>query len=319
MTAIRSKLFAVLLAGLAAGCRPDAVPAPRARSAEGLALTLSTNRAFIGDAVKVQLSVDHPAGARVEWPTVADGKRLVVKDQATAANGATSSVSRWTLMSYELGSHSLWSGTVAIVSSDGTRSERRLPEASITVDSILPVEGDAFRPAKGLVRWPRPPMTRALLMIAAISLLALLLAWAVRLWLRRRTRAESRPVPPAPHERALRALQDLERRTAFPDADPELFFVEVSSIVRTYLEDRFSLRAPEQTTEEFIRAAASSAVLRLEHQHLVEAFLVECDLVKFARYRPGADRMRAALEAAYRLVRETMPVPEPAVPAGGAA
>jgi len=118
------------------------------------------------------------------------------------------------------------------------------------------------------------------------------------------------PPPVPPHERALHALAGLLSKHWIEQANVEPFYVELSDIVRRYIEDRFQLRAPEQTTEEFIRATANSALLSHDHRKLTSSFLEQCDLVKFARHRPGADDMRAAYSAGERLVRETTPLPE---------
>ena len=51
-----------------------------------------------------------------------------------------------------------------------------------------------------------------------------------------------------------RARLDLLLLAATPRSEEEIeaFFVEISAIIRRYLEDRFELRAPELTTEEFL-------------------------------------------------------------------
>ena len=69
----------------------------------------------------------------------------------------------------------------------------------------------------------------------------------------------------------------------------EAFFVAISSIVRRYLEDRFELRAPELTTEEFLALAGSASHLSHDHQHLLRDFLRQADLVKFAGVRASED------------------------------
>ena len=231
---------------------------------------------------------------------------------------ATTSVARWTLMSYELGQHAVWSGQVAVVDAQGQRAERALPPLTLRVESILPEAGDQLRDPKGLAYWPRAPMTRLFWLLGLIGLVALLAGLLVRWWMTRSRKPTPGPAPIPAHEKALRALAELEQRTDFASVDPEGFFVAVSAIVRRYLEERFALRAPEQTTEEFIRSASSSKLLSPDHQRLVEEFLAESDLVKFARHRPGADRMKQALAAAYRLVRETVPAAIPPLPGGAA-
>ena len=93
-------------------------------------------------------------------------------------------------------------------------------------------------------------------------------------------------------------------------ADP--WYVELSDIVRRYVEERFSLRAPELTTEEFLLEAGRSAELSAPHRALLSDFLERCDRVKFARYRPGAGESREALEVAERFLAESRAPDRPA-------
>ena len=310
----------LLLAGLlGAGCRDRASePAITRETPDGLRVHLSTNSVHVGDPFLLDLRVQHPASASVDWPRLGDGKKIVLRDQGFDRLDATTSVARWTLMSYELGQHAVWSGQVAVVDAQGQRAERALPPLTLRVESILPEAGDQLRDPKGLAYWPRAPMTRLFWLLGLIGLVALLAGLLVRWWMTRSRKPTPGPAPIPAHEKALRALAELEQRTDFASVDPEGFFVAVSAIVRRYLEECFALRAPEQTTEEFIRSASSSKLLSPDHQRLVEEFLAESDLVKFARHRPGADRMKQALAAAYRLVRETVPAAIPPLPGGAA-
>lgn len=300
-------LTVLALAAVISGCRRESVPFQT--TSEGLHYALSTNLVHVGDSYVLEARLSHPTNGTIDWPRLGDGKKVVVVDQGFDRLDNTTSVARWSLQSYELGEHAVWSGRVASVDGQGTRTELALPALSVQVQSILPEAGDQLRAEKGLAYWPRPPMTKLMIALGVVGLLALLLGLLVRWWLGRRQRMEAPPPPIPAHEKALAALAALEQRTDFARADAELFFVEVSAIVRRYVEDRFNLRSPEQTTEEFIRAASTSSLLRPDHQQLMEDFLVECDLVKFARHRPGADRMKLALAAAYRMVHETIPVP----------
>ena len=68
----------------------------------------------------------------------------------------------------------------------------------------------------------------------------------------------------------------------------EEFYVEVSAILRTYIERRFALAAPEQTTEEFLRGLAGRGDFSQENRRALGEFLRHCDLVKFARLQPTA-------------------------------
>ena len=161
------------------------------------------------------------------------------------------------------------------------------------------VETD-IRPIKGLVPVPHDWLWLWIL-LAVLAIAAGIAFW---IW-KRRQRAAAPPVLPVtpPHAAALLALRQLR------DENPvvEVFYVRLSGIVRRYLEDRFQLRAPERTTEEFLREVAQAGTFPEQHRELLGAFLTECDLVKFARHQPeSADRERA-FGAALRFVEETKP------------
>jgi hypothetical protein len=127
------------------------------------------------------------------------------------------------------------------------------------------------------------------------------------LWRRRKPDTEAiKRIPPheLARERLTAALSLLDQ--------PERFCTAVSEITRTYLEDRFGLRAPEQTTEEFLAELPRSAVLDVRHKHVLVDFLTGCDLVKFARFEPARTELIALHTAALNLVEETTPTIAPA-------
>jgi hypothetical protein len=69
-------------------------------------------------------------------------------------------------------------------------------------------------------------------------------------------------------------------------------------IVRRYIGRAHSIRAPEQTTEEFLLAASRNPQFRLEVLGKLRAFLQTADLVKFAEYRPESASVDQALGTA---------------------
>lgn len=83
------------------------------------------------------------------------------------------------------------------------------------------------------------------------------------------------------------------------------FFVELSGIVRRYLENRFELRAPELTTEEFLEAVSDSPDMTMDHQRLLRDFLKAADLVKFAHHMPTATDIEGSLNSVRRFLEET--------------
>ena len=146
--------------------------------------------------------------------------------------------------------------------------------------------------------------------IAAAALLGALLWLGWWLWRRRKPRTARVPRIP-PDERARTRLN---AALALLD-HPERFCTAVSEITRAYLEERFGLRAPDQTTEEFLADLSKNAELDERHKESLAGFLTGCDLVKFAKFEPARTDLEALHAAALDLVMQTATVSAPAAAA----
>lgn len=133
----------------------------------------------------------------------------------------------------------------------------------------------------------------------AVVVIALLL-W--RWW--RKRKANVHVPPPVPAH--IRAKQKLAEALALI-SQPKPFVIAVSDTARTYLEERFQFRAPERTTEEFLRELSATNLLMKEQKESLGNFLASCDLVKFAKYEPGEKELHELHGSAVRLVEETEP------------
>ena len=140
-----------------------------------------------------------------------------------------------------------------------------------------------------------------------LAFAAATLGWL--LWRKIRLRKDSIPAAVAisPHRRA----KDRLRGAGELMSDPYRFCSLVSDVLRAYVEERFELKAPERTTEEFMEELRASPKLRGDHKLLLEDFLSRCDLVKFARFEPTIPELEALLDSAYRFVDETAPLEQP--------
>ncbi len=148
-------------------------------------------------------------------------------------------------------------------------------------------------PWPGRLRW---------LGLALAGVLALaLLARAIR----RRLRA--RAVQPA-HVRALARLEAAELPP--PDRAAERF-AHVERVVRDYLDERFGLRARQQTTVQVLAGAGS---VPAEAREALKELLEHGELVKFAGQVPTREECDRAIELARRVIQAgvaaTVPVEE---------
>jgi hypothetical protein len=120
-------------------------------------------------------------------------------------------------------------------------------------------------------------------------------------WRARRRRALRKSA----YDEAIALLAELEARGAPGSDDADAWFVELSAIVRRYLERRYEIRAPELTTEEFLQEAARGARLAGDDRGALSGFLERCDRVKFAGYRPEAQESIDSLASARTFVENT--------------
>ena len=178
---------------------------------------------------------------------------------------------------------------------DGKQHTVETERLAVEVGSVIdgPVHSlDALRKQSPTVepsgphRWPIWASVTAGVLIAAA-----VLAW----WLRRRRTAAIAPAPLTPGQRAILELKKLwESKLA--ERDVKLYYVELTGIVRRYIEVATGIRAPEQTTEEFLHEISRRDTFAAEESRRLRNFLEAADLVKFAAHRPLSE----AVEESYK-------------------
>lgn len=172
-------------------------------------------------------------------------------------------------------------------------SEAVQVEVSTVVGEAAPSLSD-LKPSVGPVELPSrgPPGSVWIFSGIGAGIIAILI-WLV---LRRRRQASQEP-PLSPQQLACLELDRIiSRRLA--ETDVKEFYVEVTGVVRRYIERSTGVRAPEQTTEEFLREIVSNSVFTDDEQRRLQQFLESADLVKFAGYRPAGEDMKTSIERA---------------------
>ena len=268
----------------------------------------------LGDSLVLTLTVAAEPGVAVEMPAFGDALgRFAIIDfaprQETTEHGARHS-QRYTLQVSASGRQRIPRLRVTFVDERGTstgqdppRRELMTDELGFKVASMLP-QGAVAAELRG-PRAPLPELTGPWLarhwpwLAGALGGLGGIVLGVV-LW-RRRQAVRARLTA---YDRALARLRRLQRAGLPAASAVDAWYVELSDIVRRYIEERFALRAPELTTEEFLAEAGRSA-LSTPHRGLLSAFLDTCDRVKFARYHPRQEESREALDIARRFLDET--------------
>jgi len=244
-------------------------------------------QATVGDLLTATLSIDLPAGTRLDPPELGTGEIEVP------------------------------SVSVTVEGEDGKQMTAETMPLTVTIDSVLPPRQEGEEGAE--IADLKPPASLApdygALMTAAAILALLLIGTAVLWWVHRRYAARLAAVPAPedpfhrtpPHEWFYGALQDLLQKRLAEQGEFERFFVELSWILKRYLGGRFRVEMLELTSAEvphrLSQAGAPENAIRA-----VSNLLDRCDGVKFAREPADSAACRSAVEDAYRIVDETKPL-----------
>lgn len=172
----------------------------------------------------------------------------------------------------------------------------------VTLEAVSPVDGAVGNEIKPVIEpvWIHPPFkTVALWFLAGLAVVALI---GAALWGLKQVHREVVLRRMSPRERAMRELERLLRMDLVKQNKIKEFYLELTMIVRRYIERRHDIRAPEQTTEEFLVAVRDDSRFSDTVVDKLRIFLEAADLVKFAAYRPDNEAVSAATTTATRYI-----------------
>jgi len=299
----RSARLAVVGMALTLAMFPSALVA-QSRITSHVDTTLLT----IGDRVTLTVSVEHDAQGVVEWPDssqFAPFELLEVRaaDPEARAGRATSTAS-FALAAFELGEIEVPSVEVRVRGPADELETLRTDRFGVEVVSVGVDDGD-IRDIRGPLSISMGALQMALWALGLVLLVAGTFAAFRKLRSRPTTPApHPQPTRRSPHDIALAALARLEASSLPERGEVKQFHVEVSEILRRYVEARYGIAALEMTTLEILEGlerAGGPADFRTG----LKTFLDRCDLVKFAKARPDATISREVLGLGRQLVESS--------------
>ena len=300
-------LVAGLILGLGIAVNVMAVQSSTVRGPVTATVRVTPDSVRIGDPVELELEVVSDPAIELLMPLFGESlerfrilefvPREHIDDQGRAV-----AIQRYRLQVLSSGKHAIPALLVEFVDHrPGERSSPRGEDAyelltepvAFEVRSVAPAENSTgLRPALGPLE-SRTLVENGFSLWWGLGITTMVISVSGALWLyawKRRNRRRSA------YDIAAKRLEILRTRPRPGSAAMDSFFVELSDIVRRYLEDRFSLHAPELTTEEFL-GAASSAQLDDERLGFLHGFLRAADRVKFARHIPDPEQVESLVEA----------------------
>lgn len=281
---------------------------------------LDSQEILIGDQINLDLTVEIADESTVTWPVFTDtitGQLEVIQssipDTTTKETGETVIHQRLVITSFD-------TGFIVLPPIDFVSNQDSLQllstEPMLIFVSDIPVEMEADikdikEPYDVPYNWKKW-IKWGLLALLIIALIVL----GIFLWKKYRKEPEApiaRPKPKRPaHEIALEKLEALRQKKLWQNDQVKEFYIELSDIVREYIEFQFDVLALEMTTDETISALQLKG-LEDEKIKPLKAMLQMADLAKFAKYKPIANENEQNFGTVKTFVNQTlvMPLDEP--------
>jgi len=308
VTSIGAKLLFILALFLFAGT----VQAQRVKATA----SLDSTKILIGDQVKLFLEVDHPKDMEVQFPAVPD--TIVDLIEVISRSGIDTfemddeklmkQIRSYTITCFDSGSYRIppyWFK----VSVDGEIDS--VPSNGVTLD-VFTMQIDTTKGPTDIKMPYGAPLTLKevspyILGVILIGAIIFFLLYSIK---RKKNNKPifarpQKPKEPA-HVIALRELDRIKSEKVWQKGKTKQYYSELTDTLREYIEDRFGIRAMEQTTDETVESfRVQKGLINEKHFTNLTQLLQLADLVKFAKYQPLPDDDNMSLVNAYFFVNDT--------------
>ena len=299
--------ISVLFCILAMGGLPHSVFAQQPE----LIASVDSNEMLIGDHLALNILVSHGTDQEILWPFWLDslgGFEVISASpiDSSLRGGQVEEIQELILTTFDSGMYQIPALPILYTQAGDTFRLETDPYL-IQVHGIAVDTAQAIKPIKTLL--DAPLTFREVLPWLLVGVVALLIIGGLLYWFVFRKKPEpvlTGPPPPQipPHEVAMRKLAKLEQKKLWQEGSIKAYYVELTEILREYLEGRYHVPALESTTDEIIAGLNSKDIPAHQFNQLKD-LLVRADFTKFAKLRPGPSENMAGMEVARTFIKET--------------
>jgi len=276
--------------------------------------SFSKDTILIGDQLNFTLKVVQPQDIKVRIPAFRDSitsgievLKQLRNDTLHRKNNTLEITRQYRVTSFDTGSIIVNPIEIAYTR-NGLKATLETPSLELFVKT-LPV--DVSKGIRDIKKPYNVPLTFR--EVFRWILAALILAGAVYLIVlyvrKRKKKVTVTPVRKKPKEQAhviaLRELNELKEARLWQQGRVKLYYTRLTDTLRTYLENRYDIRAMEQITGEILQSLKEIGFNDNKLYGILQNILETADMVKFAKYKPLPDVNESSLLDAYVFVNET--------------
>jgi hypothetical protein len=275
---------------------------------------IDSSHIILGDPIKYSLQIEYNKDINVILPVFPDTFHgfVVIERSGIDSSLKNDIITRKqiiTLTTFDSGNKVLPSLKINYQLKGQKNYNYILTDSFLIVVNYVPVDTtQAIKPIKAILK--APLSFREILPYLIISIVLALIIFAVYYYIKRLKSNKPlfvrvKPVIP-PHIIALEKLKKLEDEKVWQKGEVKKFHIELTDIIREYMESRFGMLAVESTTPEII-LQLKNFVNDQSIVDKVKEFLDLSDLVKFAKLIPLPDENEKCLKVSYEFIDNTKP------------
>lgn len=272
-----------------------------------------TNELRIGETVGVRLRVAYDSILEVQFPLLQDtigGMEILdmqpISEQMT--EGRIQKEQQLTLIAFDSGYYRIQPLDIFYFQRGDTA--RKATFTNALAFNVFTVEVDtaaAIKPIKGIEQLPITFAEIAAWGGIVLGILAIIggIVW----YIRKRNQKEEGEEPKViytipPYEIAMRELSRLEEQRLWQKGEIKEYYIELTDVVRTYIEGELGVQAMESVTHEIIADLGNISVpVKLVKD--LKGILEMADLAKFAKMRPDQNDNLQAMDRSRNFLKET--------------
>lgn len=280
-----------------------------------LTAVVDKNKVTIGDPITYTVRAIYDNGYHIEMKKAGSNLgEFEIKDftkhpAEKLTDGRFQEVFEFVIAVYDIGSYEIPPTTVTYWKSEDEKDDLQTDKIKIEVASVQGEDAKDIQDIKPPLS-VRPNFIRYILLgLAALALLVGAIILLVKILRKRKEAAKSGFIIPArrepPHVTALRKLSEIEAAGLPQKGEIKLYYIEISEVVRQYIGERFGIFTMERTSDEILRDLRTKNIQR-DHMDMTSSFLIDSDMVKFAKYRPNIPICKDDMARAIKIIENTM-------------
>ena len=271
---------------------------------------IDTTRIRIGEQMHYQIIVDEIEEVQFSKLKLDSLRRIEVVESFEIDSLKNRLIKKYALTSFDSGRYVLPSQTVFIRNKKFLTDSIIIDVATVAVDTIK-------QPMYFIKEIRKEPYTFGDIFSEYWWLLVLLIIIAVILYfvLKDKVKHYEKINRIPPFDMAKKRLKELDSKKLLEENKIKLYYVELTDIVRTFIEREMNIPALESTTDELLETITdfnSSSNLNIPKETIVklQKLLQEADLVKFAKSKPLIDEIEKHRDSAEVIIDNLHPTNE---------